>query len=127
MGELWTNRNHDRALQHVHRAIELNPSASQTYHFGGCMTGFAGDPSVARTHQLRIGRLDIAYPYAAVIQSDLGLWHMLEGDYGAAEDHLTRAEVLDPGHRNAAIAPQRASVRFPSTLTRSTAPRPLMS
>jgi TolB-like protein/Tfp pilus assembly protein PilF len=95
VGELWTNRNHDRALEHVQRAIELNPSAPQTYHFGGCITGFSGDPAAARRHQLRIGKLDTVYPYAAVIESDLGLWHLLDGNFDGAELHLSRAETLD--------------------------------
>jgi tetratricopeptide (TPR) repeat protein len=101
VGELWTNHNHDRALEHVHQAIELNPSASQTYHFGGCITGFSGDPSTARRHQLRIGGLDAVYPYAAVIESDLGLWHLLDGNYDDADRHLSRAETLDPRYPRA--------------------------
>lgn len=101
VGELWTNLNHDRALEHVHRAIGLNPSASQTYHFGGCITGFAGDPSTARRHQHRIARLDAVYPYAAVIESDLGLWHMLDGNLDDADQHLARAESLDPRYPRA--------------------------
>jgi TolB-like protein/Tfp pilus assembly protein PilF len=101
VGELWTNQNHDLALQHVHHAIALNPSAAQTYHFGGCISGFSGDPRVARRHQGRIEKLDTAYPYAAVVESDLGLWHLLEGDLDAADDHLARAEALDPRYPRA--------------------------
>ncbi|WP_200607888.1 winged helix-turn-helix domain-containing tetratricopeptide repeat protein [Thermohalobaculum xanthum] len=101
VGELWTNFNHDRALEHVYRAIELNPSAAQNYHFGGCITGFAGDPATARIHQSRIAKLDAVYPYAAVIESDLGLWHLLDGDYDQAESHLVRAETLDPQYPRA--------------------------
>lgn len=95
VGELWTNLNHDRALSHVHRAIELNPSACQAYHFGGCITGFAGDPEAARRHQQRIFVIDPAYCYTAVIEADLGLWHMIEGDLDSAERHLRRAEQWD--------------------------------
>ncbi|MEE4238612.1 MAG: winged helix-turn-helix domain-containing protein [Anderseniella sp.] len=101
VGELWTNRNHDLALEHVSRAIELNPSASQAYHFGGCIAGFSGEPGVARHQQLRIGRLDPAYPYAAVIEADLGLWHLLDGNYEAAENHMVKAESLDPRYPRA--------------------------
>ncbi|MGM0584580.1 MAG: winged helix-turn-helix domain-containing protein [Pseudomonadota bacterium] len=101
VGELWTNRDHDRALAHVHRAIELNPSACQNYHFGGCITGFSGDPAAARRHQGRIFRIDPAYAYAAVIEADLGLWHMIEGDLEAAAARLERAERADPRYGRA--------------------------
>lgn len=91
VGTLWTHRAHDVAMHHVDRAIELNPSACQNYHFGGCISGFSGLLPRARAHQTRIFRVDPAYPYTAVIEADLGLWHMLEGDLDAAERHLARA------------------------------------
>jgi hypothetical protein len=78
--------------------MELNPSACWIYHFGGCITGFAGDPQTARQHGARVFRIDPAYPYMAVIHSDLGLWHMLEGNLDAAADHLGRAEQWDPAY-----------------------------
>ena len=84
VGELWTNRNHDRAIRHVTRAIDLNPSASMNYHFGGCITGFSGDPEGARRHQERLFRIDPVYPYSAVIEADLGLWHLLDGNLDEA-------------------------------------------
>lgn len=101
VGELWVHGHHDRALDHVHRALELNPSACWTYHFGGCIRGFAGDLPAARRCQDRIFRIDPAYPYTAVIHSDLGLWRMLEGDLDAAADHLARAEQWDPAYGRA--------------------------
>ncbi len=101
VGELWTNRNHERALLHVNRAIELNPSAAVNYHFGGCITGFSGDPEAARHHQERLFRLDPVYPYRAVIEADLGLWHLLERSWDAADDRLTRARSWDPGYGRA--------------------------
>lgn len=101
VGELWTNRNHDRALLHVKRAIELNPSASMNYHFGGCITGFAGDPEQARVYQNRLFRLDPLYPYAAVIEADLGLWHMLDEEFPEATDRLDRAHQWDPRYGRA--------------------------
>ena len=96
VGELWTNKNHDRALLHVNRAIELNPSAAMNYHFGGCITGFSGDPEGARKHQERLFRLDPLYPYTAVIDADLGLWHLLDGQYPEADDRLHRSHQWDP-------------------------------
>jgi hypothetical protein len=85
----------------VHRAIELNPSACQAYRFGGCITGFAGDPAAARRHQERIFRIDPAYCYSAVIEVDLGLWRMIEGDLAEAGLHLQRAGQWDPGYGRA--------------------------
>lgn len=96
VGELWTNKNHDRALLHVNRAIELNPSAAMNYHFGGCITGFSGDPEGARKHQERLFRLDPLYPYTGVIEADLGLWHLLDEEFPEADDRLNRAHQWDP-------------------------------
>ena len=96
VGELWTNRNHERALLHVNRAIALNPSAPTNYHFGGCITGFSGDPEGARQLQERLFRLDPLYPYTAVIEADLGLWHLLDREFADADSHLARAHRWDP-------------------------------
>ena len=101
VGELWTNHNHDKAILHVGRAIELNPSAAMNYHFGGCITGFSGDPEGARHHQERLFRLDPLYPYAAVIEADLGLWHMLDKQFAEADERLTRSQTWDPGYGRA--------------------------
>lgn len=101
VGELWTNRNHERALLHVQRAIELNPSASMNYHFGGCITGFSGDPIAARGYQERLLRMDPLYPYTATIESDLGLWHMIAAELPQAQDRLDRAHRWDPRYGRA--------------------------
>lgn len=101
VGELWTNHNHERALRHVNRAIELNPSASMNYHFGGCVAGFSGDLETARLHQERLLRMDSVYPYTAVIEADLGLWHLLGAEHDAAEERLMRAHRWDPGYGRA--------------------------
>lgn len=101
VGELWTNRHHDRALLHVEKAIELNSSAAINYHFGGCITGFGGDPAQARTYQERLFRIDPTYPYRAVIEADLGLWHMLDEEFDSASAHLGRAQLWDPRYGRA--------------------------
>jgi len=101
VGQLWCHRHHDRALHHVHRAIQLNPSACWNYHFGGCITGFAGDPAAATRLQERIFRIDPAYPYTAVIESDLGLWSLVQGDLESAEHRLERAVAWDPRYGRA--------------------------
>jgi tetratricopeptide (TPR) repeat protein len=101
VGELWTNRNHERAQRHVDRAIALNPSASMNYHFGGCVAGFSGDLGTALQHQERLLRMDAVYPYTAVIEADLGLWHLLAADHDAAEERLMRAHRWDPSYGRA--------------------------
>ncbi|MGI9390810.1 MAG: winged helix-turn-helix domain-containing tetratricopeptide repeat protein [Boseongicola sp.] len=101
VGELWTNNNHERALLHVNRAIELNPSAAMNYHFGGCITGFSGDPEGARKYQERLFRLDPLYPYTAVIEADLGLWHLLDEELLEANDRLQRSHQWDPRYGRA--------------------------
>ncbi len=98
VGELWTNRHHDKAIEHVKRALELNPSAVINYHFGGCITGFAGDPAQARAYQEHLIRIDPTYPYRAVIEADLGLWYMLDGEYDKAESRFDHAETWDPDY-----------------------------
>lgn len=96
VGELWTNKNHEKALMHVERAIDLNPSAGMNYHFGGCITGFSGNPEKARAYQERLFRVDPTYPYRAVIEADLGLWHMLDAQFDEANERLNRSQAWDP-------------------------------
>ncbi|WP_425046102.1 winged helix-turn-helix domain-containing protein [Primorskyibacter sp. S87] len=101
VGQLWTNRNHERATLHVDRAIELNPSASMNYHFGGCISGFSGQPDQARKYQEKLLRMDPVYPYRAVIEADLGLWHMMDKQFPEADNRLTRAQTWDPQYGRA--------------------------
>ncbi|MEM7693676.1 MAG: hypothetical protein AAF318_04445 [Pseudomonadota bacterium] len=96
VGELWTNRNHERASLHVRKALSLNPSAPMTHHFGGCILGFTGEPGEARALQERLFRLDPVYPYTAVIHSDRGLWHMIGQEFAPATERLHRAHQWDP-------------------------------
>lgn len=98
VGELWTNRNHDKAITHVQKALSLNPSAVMNYHFGGCITGFAGQPTEARRYQEHLFRIDPTYPYRSVIEADLGLWHFLDEEFDQAEYRLDRAETWDPNY-----------------------------
>lgn len=101
VGELWTNGDHERALLHVKRAISLNPSAPVNYHFCGCIMGFSGDPTAARLYQQRLFRLDPTYPYGAVIEADLGLWHMMDNDFPEAAARLARSRRWDPRYGRA--------------------------
>lgn len=101
VGELWTNKHHDKALLHVEKAIELNSSAAMNYHFGGCITGFSGAHTKARTYQKRLFRIDPTYPYRAVIEADLGLWYMMDREFDFAGQHLNRAQLWDPSYGRA--------------------------
>lgn len=95
-GELWTNYAFLRARFHANRALELNPSASMAYHFSGCIHGFAGDLTSAVAQQEVVYRVDPAYPHRDVVEADLGLWHLLQGDLGRAARHLDEALALNP-------------------------------
>jgi TolB-like protein len=98
VGELWTNRHYDKALAHLHTALCLNPSASWSYHFAGCISGFAGDLAAARYNQEQVFRVDPAYPYTAVVQADLALWAMLAGRLDDAVVHINRSLEWDPNY-----------------------------
>jgi DNA-binding winged helix-turn-helix (wHTH) protein/TolB-like protein len=95
-GELWTHYAFPKARRHADRAIELNPSASLAYHFSGCISGFAGDLATAIATQETVHRVDPSYPYLDVVESDLGLWHLLGGDLEGAARHLEAALGLNP-------------------------------
>jgi TolB-like protein len=100
-GELWTNLSFPRARLHANRALELNPSASMAHHFSGCISGFAGDLKGAIATQSNVYRVDPQYGHADVVEADLGLWRLLEGDRGRAEEHLRRAVSLNPSNLRA--------------------------
>jgi len=108
-GELWTNLSFPRARLHANRALELNPSASMAHHISGCIAGFAGDLESAIATQGNVYRVDPRYGHADVVEADLGLWHLLEGDLPRAAEHLQRAIGLEPSnvrarHRQVALA-----------------------
>ena len=95
-GELWTNSDLPTARLHANRAIELNPSASMSYHFSGCIHGFAGDLGQAIDFQGKVYRVDPGYPHSDVVEADLGLWFLLRGDFPQSGRHLSRALELNP-------------------------------
>ena len=100
-GELWTNLSFSRARLHANRAIELNPSASMAHHFSGCISGFSGDLEGAIATQGNVYRVDPRYSHADVVEADLGLWHLLEGDLERAAAHLQRTIGLNPSNLRA--------------------------
>jgi TolB-like protein len=95
-GELWTNYSFSKARLHANRAVELNPSASMAYHFSGCIYGFAGDLETAIATQESVYRVDPGYGHADVVEADLGLWHLMRGDFDRAAEHLQRSTSLNP-------------------------------
>ncbi len=99
--ELWTNLSVPRARLHADKAIELNPSASMAHHFSGCISGFAGDLKGAIATQSNVFRVDPRYGHAEVVEADLGLWHLLEGDLASAGEHLGRSIAIDPSNLRA--------------------------
>ena len=96
--ELWVNLSFPRARLHVNRALELNPSASLAHHVSGCISGFAGDLDGAITEQSNVYRVDPRYGHAEVVEADLGLWHLLQGDLERSAEHLRRSVSLDPSN-----------------------------
>jgi len=100
-GELWTNLSIPRARLHANRAIELNPSASMAHHFSGCISGFAGDLKEAIATQSNVYRVDPRYGHAEVVEADLGLWRLLQGDLERAAEHLRHSIAVDPSNLRA--------------------------
>lgn len=97
-GELWTNFAFPRARRHADLALSLNPSASMAYHFSGCIYGFAGDLDTAIATETDVYRVDPGYGHTDVVEADLGLWTLLQGDLDAARDHLDRALSFNPSN-----------------------------
>ena len=75
--------------------------AFMAHHFSGCISGFAGDLEGAIATQHNVYRVDPHYVHAEVVEADLGLWHMLNGELECAGDHLRRAVGLDPSNLRA--------------------------
>jgi DNA-binding winged helix-turn-helix (wHTH) protein/tetratricopeptide (TPR) repeat protein len=98
VGELWANHDHDAATAHLDRAVSLNPTSSMAYHFAGCIAGFCGNTAKAIYNQAQVFRIDPFYPYAAVVEADLGLWHIIEGDSREAARWLDRSTAKNPAY-----------------------------
>ena len=45
--------------------------------------------------------MDPRYGHAEVVEADLGLWHLLEGDLERAAEHLRRSISVDPSNLRA--------------------------
>ncbi len=95
-GELWTHLSFGKARRHVDRALELNPSGSMAYHFSGCIHGFAGQLETAIATEQAVYRVDPAYGHTDVVEADLGLWRLLQGELEEAARHLDRSIAFNP-------------------------------
>src|SRR5262245_28554516 len=93
---LWTNRNYDRALEEVQRAIALNPSAVIAYQFLGCVAVFAGRPTHAVPALETVLHLDPQYQSRSLILADLSLSRLLLGDVNGAVAAATDAVHREP-------------------------------
>ncbi len=96
VAELWTSKNHGRALSHLRTALDLNPSANWTHHFHGCVAGYAGHLSDAQASSARTFRVDPHYAYTAIVKADLALWAMLDGRLDDAERLIGESLAWDP-------------------------------
>lgn len=101
IGELWANKHHERALLHLEKALEINPSAAMTYHLAGCIAGFAGYPTRAIGYQERLLRIDPANRHRAVIEADLSLWHLLDRNFEDASKRIDCALLWNPKYARA--------------------------
>jgi TolB-like protein/DNA-binding winged helix-turn-helix (wHTH) protein len=96
VAELWTSKNHGRALSHLRTALDLNPSANWTHHFHGCVAGYAGHLGDAQASSARTFRVDPHYAYTAIVKADLALWAMLDGQLDDAERLIGESLAWDP-------------------------------
>ena len=98
---LWVDGDHARAIDLVEGAIELNPSGARSYQFLGCVLEFAGRLAEA-TEVLQIAlRLDPLLQSRALVLADLGLCHMLLGEYEHARQLFAESLDFDPQNTRA--------------------------
>ena len=74
---LWTRRDFDRAIAEEQRALTLNPSATLSHQFLGCVLVFNGQPREAIPHLRMVLQLDPRYQSTSTILADLALSHFL--------------------------------------------------
>ena len=77
-----------RARLHADKAIELNPERFDGAPFLRLHLRLRGDLKGAIATQRNVYRVDPRYGHAEVVEADLGLWHLLEGDLVPAGEHL---------------------------------------
>jgi TolB-like protein/DNA-binding winged helix-turn-helix (wHTH) protein/Flp pilus assembly protein TadD len=93
---LWVERDHEKAIELVERAIELNPSGARSYQFIGCVYEFAGRIAEAAEALETALRLDPMLQSQALVLSDLALCHLLLGEHEEALRLCGQALQHDP-------------------------------
>jgi len=74
-------------------AITLNPSAAMARHFNGCVLTFDSRPAEAMPHLRAVLQLDPRFPLLSVTLADIGLVHLLLGEFDEAVRACERALV----------------------------------
>jgi Tfp pilus assembly protein PilF len=100
--------NHEQALVHFERAIELEPTYHPTYHFLGWCRYYLGDPPRAR----QAFETHLRHVEAPDSQFGLGVICLDEGDLNAAEQRLRRAIELQPDEAGSAKGVAKARARL---------------
>lgn len=81
---LWNRRDYEKAAEEEEAAVALNPSAAIAYHFLGCVLTFDSRPAEAIPKLDAVLKLDPHFPFLAATLADLGLAHLLIGDFDTA-------------------------------------------
>jgi TolB-like protein/Flp pilus assembly protein TadD len=81
---LWKMRDYDKATTEEETAIALNPSAAIAYHFFGCVLTFDSRPAEAIRKLRAVIQLDPRFQFLAVTLADIGLAHLLIGEFEEA-------------------------------------------
>jgi tetratricopeptide (TPR) repeat protein len=81
---LWKRRDYDKATTEEETAIALNPSAAIAYHFFGCVLTFGGRAAEAIPKLQAVLQLDPWFQFLPVTLADIGLAHLLRGEFEEA-------------------------------------------
>ena len=95
---LWNRRDYAKATAEEEMAVSLNPSAAIAYHFFGCVLTFDGWPAEAIPRLEAVLKLDPRFPFLAVTLADIGLAHLMLGDYAEAIRFCERSIAENEGH-----------------------------
>ncbi|HZR02839.1 MAG TPA: adenylate/guanylate cyclase domain-containing protein [Burkholderiales bacterium] len=88
---LWKRRDYEAAAAEEEMAIMLNPSAAMAHHFSGCVLTFDSRPAEAMPHLRAVLQLDPRFPFLSVTLADIGLVHLLLGEFEDAVRMCERA------------------------------------
>lgn len=98
MGQLWTARDHDAALEREEYAVRLNPSAPLARHCLACILEFSGRPADAIPHLQAVLRLDPRYRFGSLCLADEAMCRFLMGDFTASAALAEKAVRLQPAN-----------------------------